>query len=291
MTSMQESTIQQSPAEEPRATVISPHDGLSFARVLRSEFIKLTSLRSSVGLLLSIIVCGLGVSVALGLTMSDAGLPAEPSVGFMLDEVTVGTVLFGQLLAGILGVLVISGEYSSGTIQSTLIAVPSRVRVLAAKAVVLFLAATSAALVAVVGSWAVTYPMYAAFGIEVGLTAPGVAFALLGASVYVGLSGVLGLGIGTLLRSVAAGVATVLSVILLLPIVLSVLPASDLVRSVHLLSMSKAGDSMAGTADAGGGLLDLADGYVSPGVGWLVAVLWVGVAIVLGAIRLRRRDA
>ena len=284
-------TVDQNTLDRPGAAVNPRHDQLSFARVVRSEVIKITSLRSTVGLVLAIIVFGLGVSVVLGLTMSDAGLPAGPSVGFMLDEVTIGTVLFGQLLAGVLGVLVISGEYSSGTLQSTLIAVPSRVRVLAAKAVVLFLAATTAALVAVVGSWAVTYPLYAAFGIEVGLTAPGVAFALLGASVYVGLSAVLGLGIGTLLRSVAAGVATVLSVILLLPIVLSVLPASDLVRSLHLLSMSKAGDSMAGTADAGGGLLDLANGYISPGAGWLVAVLWVGVFIVLGAIRLRRRDA
>ncbi|MBX0299522.1 ABC transporter permease [Cryobacterium sp. 1639] len=291
MTTIQKGTSAERTAENQRATFISPPHQLSFAGVLRSEFIKLTSLRSTVGLLLSIIVFGLGVSIILGLTMAEAGVPAEPSVGFMLDEVTIGTVLFGQLVAGVLGVLVICGEYSSGTIQSTLIAVPSRVRVLAAKTVVVFLAATSAALIAVIGSWAVTYPMYAAFGIEVGLTAPGVVFALLGAAVYVGLSAVLGLGIGTLLRSVAAGVATVLSVILLLPIVLSVLPASDLVRSLHLLSMSKAGDAMAGPADAGGGLLDLADGYISPGAGWLVAVLWVGVFIVLGAIRLRRRDA
>jgi ABC-2 type transport system permease protein len=274
-----------------RSTFIEGHAQLSFARIVRSEFIKLTSLRPTIGLLLAIIVFGLGVSVILGLTMADAGVPGEPSVGFMLDEMTVGTVLFGQLLAGVLGVLVISGEYSSGTIQPTLIAVPTRVSVLAAKALVLFLAATSAALVAVVGSWALTYPMYAAFGIQVGLTAPGVALAFLGASVYVGLSAVLGLGIGTLLRSVAAGVAAVLSVILLLPIVLSVLPASDLVRSLHLLSMSKAGDSMAGAADAGGGLLDLANGYVSPGAGWVIAVLWAGVFLVLGAIRLRRRDA
>jgi ABC-2 type transport system permease protein len=280
-----------STTEKQRETYIRTHAQLSFAHVLRSEFIKLTSLRSTVGLLFAIIVFGLGVSVILGLTMADAGIPDQPSVGFMLDEMTVGTVLFGQLLAGVLGVLLISGEYSSGTIQSTLIAVPNRVTVLVAKALVLFLAATSAATAAVVGSWAVTYPMYASFGIQVGLTAPGVALAFLGASVYVGLSAVLGLGIGTLLRSVAAGVAAVLSVILLLPIVLSVLPASDLVRSLHLLSMSKAGDSMAGAADAGGGLLDLADGYVSPGAGWMVAVLWAGVFIVLGAIRLRRRDA
>jgi ABC-2 type transport system permease protein len=277
--------------ETHRTTFVPGHDRLAFSGILQSEFIKITSLRSSVGLLLGIIIFGLGVSVALGVTLGDAGVPEVGSVGFMLDQVTIGTVLFGQLIAGVLGVLVIAGEYSSGTIQSTLIAVPSRVAVLAAKAIVLFATSTAAALLAMLGSWAATYPMFAEFGIEIGLAAPGVVFALLGGSVYVGLSAVLGLGIGTLLRSVAAGVATVISVILLLPIVLSVLPASDLVRNLHLLSMSKAGDAMSNAADGSGGFLDLSDGYVSSGAGWVVALVWAGVFLVLGAIQLRRKDA
>ena len=277
--------------EKQRATFVRGHDRLSFAGVLRSEFIKLTSLRSTVGLLLAIVVIGLGAASALGATLEQGGLASAPTVGFMLDQVTVGTVLFGQLTAGILGVLVISAEYSSGTIQSTLIAVPSRVTVLAAKAVVLFLATTMAALAAFLGSWAVTYPMFATFDLEIGLTAPGVVLAFIGGSVYIGLAAVLGLGIGTLLRSVAASVATVSSVILLLPIVLSVLPASPLVRNFHLLSMSKAGDAMTSVADSGGVFLDVVDGYVSPAAGWMIAAVWAGVFLVLGAIRLRRTDA
>ena len=277
--------------EKQRATFVAGPDGLSFAGVLRSEFIKLTSLRSLMGLLLFIIVFGLGVAVTLGLTMENAGLPDAPSAGFMLDQVTVGSVLFGQLIAGVLGVLIISGEYASGTIQTTLIAAPSRVAVLGAKAVVIFLAATVSALIALFGSWAVTYPMFASFGLEIGLTAPGVAFALLGGSVYVGLAAVLGLGIGALLRSVAASVATVLSIILLLPIVLSVLPVSPLVRNFHLLSMSKAGDAMTSLADQSGAFLELADGYVSPLAGAMIAAIWAGAFLVLGAIRLRRGDA
>lgn len=266
-----------------------PASRLGFGPILRSEFIKITSLRSTVGLLLAITVFGLGVSVILGLTAEGAGLPQEPSVGFMLDEVTVGTVLFGQLLAGILGVMVISGEYSTGTIQSTLIAVPTRVAVLGAKAIVVFLTATAAAAVALFGSWAATYPMFAEFDVEVGLQAPGVLFALIGGAVFVGLSAVLGLGIGALLRGVAAGVATVISVMLLLPIVLSVLPVSQFVRNLHLLTMSKAGDAMTGAAESG--FLDLTDGYVSASAGWVIAAAWAGVFLVVGAVRLRRGDA
>jgi ABC-2 type transport system permease protein len=277
--------------EGQRAIPRSPQNGVRFTGVLRSEFIKLTSLRSSVGLLMSIVLLGLGVSVVLGVTAEGAGLPLAPSVGFTLDQVTIGTVLFGQLLAGVLGVLVICGEYSSGTMQSTLIAVPARGMVLLAKSTVVFVTATSAALVALFGSWAVTYPMLDAFGLGVGLSSPEVVSGLIGGAVYVGLSGVLGLGIGTVVRSVAAGVATVISVILLLPIVLSVLPASILVRNLHLLSMSKAGDAMSTSAGDGGVFLDLADGYVSAGAGWVVAAAWAGIFIVMGAIQLRRKDA
>lgn len=277
--------------ENQRVTAIPARDRLRFVGVLRSEFIKLTSLRSTVGLLMAIVFFGLATSAVLGVTAEGAGLPGEPSVGFMLDQVTVGTVLFGQLIAGVLGVLVICGEYASGTIQSTLIAVPARGAVLLAKSVVLFVTVTASALVAMFGSWAVTYPMFADFGIEIGLTAPGVMPALIGGSVYIGLAGVLGLGIGTVLRSVAAGVATVISIILLLPIVLSVLPASSLVRNLHLLSMSKAGDAMSSAPDDGRVFLDLADGYVSSGAGWLVAAAWAGIFIVMGTIQLRRKDA
>jgi ABC-2 type transport system permease protein len=277
--------------ERQRSTFVPADNRLTFAGILRSEMIKITSLRSTIGLLLAIVVFGLGVSLVLAVTAEGAGLPDAPRVGFMLDQVTVGTVLFGQLIAGVLGVMVISGEYSSGTIQPTLIAAPSRVAVLTAKAVVLFLSATAAGVVALFGSWAATYPILASLGLEIGLAAPGVTFAFIGGSVYLGLCAVLGLGIGTLLRSVAAGVSTVISAILLLPIVLSVLPASQTVRNLHLLTMSKAGDALTTVTDGSGVFVDLTDGYVSPAAGLTVALVWAAVFMVLGAVKLRRRDA
>ena len=274
-----------------RTTFVPGPDGLAFRGILRSEFIKLTSLRSSIAMLLVIPALGVGVSAALSLTMADAGVPDQPSVGFMLDQVTLGTVLFGQLIAAVLGVLVISGEYSSGTLQPTLIAAPTRLPVLEAKALVLFTMTTVSALIATFGSWAATYPLFAALELQVGLFAPGVALALIGGSVYVGLSAILGLGIGALLRSVAASVAAAISVMLLLPILLSVLPASQTVRNLQLLSMSKAGDAMSNAYDAQGEFMDLVNGYVSSGAGWVIAAVWAGLFLALGAVRLRRGDA
>jgi ABC-2 type transport system permease protein len=278
--------------ERQRTTFVPDHNRLSFAGILRSESIKITSLHSTIGLVLAITGLGLCVSIVLALTIEGAGLPAAPSAGFMLDQVTVGTVLFGQLIAGVLGVMVISGEYSSGTIQTTLIAAPARVTVLVAKAIVLFVFSTAAALLAFFGSWAATYPTLATFGLEIGLSAPGVVLSFLGGAVYIGLAAVLGLGVGTLLRSVAASVSTVISLIILLPIVLSVLPASQLVRNLHLLTMSKAGDALSTVTDGGGGaFMDLADGYISPAAGLAITVVWAGVFMVLGAVKLRRQDA
>lgn len=274
-----------------RSTFVADRERVSFSGTLRSEFIKITSLRSTVALLLAIIVFGVGISLGLAFTMEGAGVPDQPSVPFMLDQVTLGTVLFGQLVAAVLGVLIISGEYASGTIQPTLIAVPTRLPVLGAKAVVLFVMTTVAGLVATFGSWAVTYPLFAALGIQVGLSEPGVVLSFVGGAVFVGLSAILGLGVGALLRSVAASVATVMSVMLLLPIVLSVLPASQVVRNLQLLTMSKAGDAMSNPLDSHGGFVDLVNGYVSAGAGWVIAVAWAAVFLVLGAFRLRRGDA
>lgn len=277
--------------EKRRATFLADPERVSFTGVLRSEFIKITSLRSTVALLLAIVVFGVGVSLGLAFTMEGAGVPDQPSAPFMLDEVTLGAVLFGQLIAAVLGVLMISGEYSSGTIQPTLIAVPTRLPVLGAKAVVLFLVTTAAGLIATFGSWAATYPLFAGLDLEVGLTAPGVVLSFIGASVYVGLSAILGLGVGALLRSAAASIATAMSVILLLPLVLSVLPASQAVRNLQLLSMSKAGDAMSNPVDSHGGFVDLAAGYVSSGAGWVIAAVWAIGFLALGAVRLRRGDA
>lgn len=277
--------------DKKRGTSIPDQEGVAFSGTLRSEFIKITSLRSTVALLLAIIVFGIGVSLALAFTMEGAGIPDQASAPFMLDQVTLGTVLFGQLIAAVLGVLIISGEYSSGTIQPTLIAVPTRLPVLWAKALVLFLLATASGLIATFGSWAATYPLFAGLDLAAGLTTPGVLMSFIGASVYVGLSAILGLGVGALLRSVAASVATAMSVILLLPIILSVLPASQGVRNLQLLSMSKAGDAMSNPVDSHEGFVDLAAGHVSTGAGWVIAVVWAIGFLVLGAVRLRRGDA
>lgn len=274
-----------------RTTFVEAAGRRRFSHVLRSELIKMTSLRSTGFLIGALMVLGLGVSLLFVLTLESAGVPSVPSVAFTLDSTTLGTLLFGQIIAGVVGVLAITSEYSSGTIQPTLIAVPRRGSVLAAKALVVFPLVTAAALVSVFGSWAITYPIYAGFGIATDITAPGFAFALFGGAIYVGLCGVFGVGVGTLLRSAVGGSVVVFCMTLLGPVLLSVLPASDLIRTMRLYMLSHAGDSMVRLGDPALGFAHVAEQYLSPWGGWVTAFAWAAAALTAGIAALRRRDA
>ncbi|MBT2483503.1 MULTISPECIES: ABC transporter permease subunit [unclassified Microbacterium] len=274
-----------------RSTYVQADDRLRFANVVRSEFVKLMSLRSTGFLLAALLAFGIGVSLLFVLTLESAGVPSVASVAFTLDSITLGTLLFGQIIAGVLGVLAITSEYSSGTIQPTLIAAPRRGLVLAAKAVVVFPVMVVTALISVFGSWAITYPLYSGFGIETDLAAPGFAFALVGGAIYVGLCAVFGLGVGALLRSAVGGSLVVFCTTLLGPVLLSVLPTSELVRTVRLYLLSHAGDSMVRLGDPSLGFADATQQYLSPAAGWITAMAWAAVALTAGLIALRRRDA
>jgi ABC-2 type transport system permease protein len=274
-----------------RTTYVSAPDRLRFRHLLRGEFIKLMSLRSTAFLLAALLALGIGVSLLFALTLESGGVPSVASADFSLDAVTLGTVIFGQMIAGVLGVLMISSEYSSGTIQPTLIAAPRRIPTLAAKALVLFPVLAGVALISLFGSWALTFPIYADFGIATGLQASGFAFALVGGGIYVGLCGVFGLGVGTLVRSAVGGSVVVFCTTLLAPILTSVLPTSEVVRTMRLYLLSHAGDSMVRLGDPALGFAEASVQYLSPLGGWITALAWAAAALIAGAIVLRRRDA
>ncbi|WP_231295130.1 ABC transporter permease [Corynebacterium efficiens] len=263
---------------------------LRFSYLLHSEYIKLTSLRVTFLALVTLLLVGLGASTLYALTLEDAGLPETFSVGLVLDGVTIGAVVFGQIIAGILGVLAITTEYSSGTIHPTFIAAPGRLRVLMAKSVVVFLLVTTTALVTVFGAWLTSYPFFAEFGLQATPATRGFIMALVGAGIYIGCCAIFGLGIGTLLRSAAGGSMAVIGATMLLPVFLSVLPPTDPVRYMRLYTLGHAGNSMAGIGEVGGPFADVTDMYLSPLGGWITAIAWAGITLVIAGVILRRRD-
>lgn len=263
----------------------------SFGDVLRSEWIKLASLPSAVLALAGILIVGLGGSLFLGATLESSGVPSVPSLERTIGDVTIPMVVLGQIIAGILGVISVGAEYSSGSIQTTLMAVPTRLRVLWAKAIVQFIAVTGTALVTVFGAWAATYPFYAKHGLDAPLSGQGVLVALLGAAAYLGMCAVVGVGIGMLVRSTTVGAILIFAATLLGPILASALPYSLISRIARVTLLGNAGDTMARVETPGGPFLDIWNGHISTAAGWLIVSVWVVLALAAGAIALKNRDA
>lgn len=274
------------PAQRERAT------SLSFGGVLRSEWIKLRSLRSTTWSYLIVIAISLGMAFIMSLSMvggmggsGDLGsAPADQQAQFVLQASVFG-VYFGQLVAGVLGVLVISGEYTTGMIRSTLTAVPRRLPALAAKAVVLFAATYVVGLVANLLAFVVSSVVFAGADVSASLTDPAVFLPLLGGALYLALVSVFALGVGTMLRSSAGGIAAVLGIILLLPTVLAMIPA-DWAQDLGPYLLSNAGMSMFTSTTAGP-----SGDALGVWLNLLIVLGWVAASAVGAATLLKRRDA
>lgn len=282
-------------AMAPTNAASHPHDrpaALSFAGVLRSEWIKLRSLRSTVWSYLIVIALAIGMALIMSLSMTNGmnggegigSAPAAQQAGMVVQSSIFG-VYFGQLVAGVLGVLVISGEYSTGMIRSTLTAVPKRTPALIAKAVVLFIATFLVGVVATLAAFATSAIVFAGADVSVSMFEPGVILPLLGAALYLALIAVFALAVGTIIRSSAGGIAAVLGLILLVPTILQMIPAEWPGEVIPYL-LGTAGMGIFGSATAWP-----ADGELGAWVSLFVVLGWVAAAAAGAFALLKRRDA
>ncbi len=262
----------------------------AFVHVLHSEWIKFFSLPSIVLGLAGIILFGVGGSLFLGVTLESSGVPSEFSAERTMADVTVSAVVIGQIIAGVIGVLVIGTEYTSGSVQPTFVAVPDRLRVLSAKAIVAGVACAIAGAFTVFTAWAVNTPIYAQFGLDVQLTTPGVLQVLAGSALYLGLCSMFGVGVGTLVRSTTAGSIIVFLATLVFPIAVSLLPFGIVSRFLRIIQLGNAGDAMSRINEVGAPFLDVWTGHISFGAGSLIAVTWAALALIAGAVVLQAKD-
>jgi ABC-2 type transport system permease protein len=288
----------------PSATDVPAHAGkavhrVTSPRVLHSEWIKFTTLRSTIWTLASTVVVMAGVGfLAVFFTARDAFNPtttpqdAAPLVALLHSPsiVLVGTDL-AQLAVAVLGVLVITGEYSTGMIRSTLTAVPRRLPALWAKALVLTAVAAVAAAVATALSWAVSLPTLRAHDAALDLGDPQTRRILLGGVLYLVTIALLAFAVGAILRVSAGALATVLGLLLVVENVFRAIPA-DFFRAVSPFLPATAGHQITATRAT----IDLARAtsaapVLDPWVGFGVMVLWVAVLLGIAAVLLRRRDA
>ncbi|SJN16902.1 putative integral membrane protein [Microbacterium esteraromaticum] len=188
---------------------------LTFPRQLRSEYIKLTTVRGTWWSVAIVAALTMGIAFLATLTMT---APADTIMAVVMP------VQFTMMLAGILGVISVTGEYSTGMIRSTLTANPVRGSVLAAKATVLAFFMFVVSLLIFLATAAMISPLAASSGIPLLWDDPGkTILPILAASGAMALFALLGVGLGFLLRSGAGAIAMTVGILFVLPIIVALL--------------------------------------------------------------------
>src|SRR5215471_10027103 len=192
----------------PLDTAYRPLTGL--ANVLRSEYCKLRTVRSTSWALLTAVAANIGVAALLAIVVTGRLTPHQKAT---IDSVrlTMGGLHISQVAIGVLGVLVISGEYSTGTIRATLCAVPRRRVVLAAKIVVVTAVSLAAGVASSFGAYFIFQALRSGTSMSAALSDPGVLRAVTGAGLYLAVIGLFGLGLGAVIRAPAGAIAALLS--------------------------------------------------------------------------------
>jgi ABC-type transport system involved in multi-copper enzyme maturation permease subunit len=262
----------------------APAAGSLLWAAMASEWTKLRSVRSTVYSLLAAIA----ITVGLGALLSWAFVhrfdqlgPAD-RINFDATAHSVRGILLAQIAIGVLGVLVVSSEYTTGLIRSTFTAMPQRRTVLAAKVIVFGAVALVVAAASVFAAFVIGQAILSSKQLDVSLGDPGVFRAVCGAIGYLVFVGLLALGLGGLLRRTAGAISALFGLLLVLPLLAQALP-SPWDTDVSKVLPGPAGFALF-TVRPESDLL-------SPGMGALVCLIWLVVIYVLATVLLSRRDA
>ena len=288
--------------------ITRPAGRVGLRRAMAAEWTKLWSVRST---LWTLIATGFAVVGLCALTTGTVN-PSE-----IIDDPTrrslIG-VFLGQLIFGVLGVLVMSAEYGTGTIRATLSAVPRRNVVLAAKILVFGAVAVVVSEVLTFSAFGMGQAILSAkhavgsagavqkahqLGLQVppqfkamlgtgsaSLGQPGVTRAVIGAGLYLAVLGLLALGIATIIRHTAGAISAFVGVVLVLPLIVQALPTS-ISNAVARYLPANIGLVMFSTH----GLPDRIGPAFSPWAGFGLLCLYAAVLLAVGSFVLVRRDA
>ena len=192
------------------------------AKVVRSEWTKFRTQPSTAWSLLATValIVGFGVLYSLVRVTRPPRSPAE------VASIGLAGVQLAQIAAGVLGVLLVTSEYATGMIRTSMVAVPRRLPVLWGKAIVVGLTAPLLFVPATFATFLVSQSVLSREQLGTSLHQPGVARAVLGSALYLTAVGLLGLGLGALLRNTAGAIASLFGVLFGLQIVVGFLPAS-----------------------------------------------------------------
>jgi len=253
-----------------------------FAGVLRSEARKLATVRSTTWAVVAAVAFNVIIAALLG-ALLPGHLSAHQKATIDSVRVSLGGLHLSQIAIGLLGVLAVTSEYSSGMIRATLAAVPRRRLLLTAKALVL----TAAVAVTGIAACLAAYLAFQAFlpagdAMRTTLTDPGVLRAVIGAGLYLTVLALLGFGLGAILRSSAGAVAVLFGVLFVPTLLTALLPSSWQDTLGPYLPMN-AGDTIYTVRPE--------SHMLQPWTGFGVFCLYAAAALAAGFVLIGRRDA
>ncbi|GAA4629473.1 ABC transporter permease subunit [Actinoallomurus vinaceus] len=248
---------------------------------LHAEWTKIRTVAGPLWLLLGMIAA----TVALSTGATSVAHCTASGCGGDTTRLSLMGVYIGQALVAILAVLIISGEYGSGMIRTTLTAVPRRATAFAAKAITLTGAVAVGGTVAVLGSVLAGRLVLPDVGDQaLSLTDGPTLRAVFGTVLYLILIGLLSLGVATAVRDSATSIGIVLGLLYLFPILSQTISDPDLQRLLEKIAPMSAGLTIQATTD-------LHSLPLSPWAGLGVTAGWAAAALVAGGLLLRIRDA
>ncbi len=266
----------------PRAGLPAAGGRAGFGGVLRSEFTKIRSVRSTYWTLLVLMVTTIGFGALAGWGAASHANSLGP--GFDPTQRSLGGLYISQLIIAVLGALVVTSEYSTGMIRTSLATMPRRGTVFAAKAVVFGTVALITGLVTSFASFFVGQALMSGHHISTTLAHPHVLRAVIGGGLFLAACGMLAFGLGMILRHTASTITAAIGLLFVLSILVNFLPQS---WQDHVDKwMPAIAGSQVWTVVAGGH-----PPMLSAWAGFAVLCGYAAIALAAGLVLFRRRDA
>lgn len=277
-------------ATAPTPAAADPRIHLSFARLVRSEWIKFTTVRSTWWSIALVLVLSVGLSLLMAASFASfaldnaaAGMPQGNAIAV---QVIVFSTVLTQLLAVILGSITVTGEYSTGMIRSTLTAAPRRTGSVLAKALVVGVTMFITSILVFAITAIVTGPILTTNALDLSEADTSI-MPLLGAALFLALMAMMGVGLGFVVRNGPGALAVGIGLVFVAPLLVSFFPRVDDFAWIHDLASylpSNAGQSLFLSGGMSGNALDTIPALIT-------IVAWAAAALVGGIAILKTRDA
>jgi ABC-type transport system involved in multi-copper enzyme maturation permease subunit len=251
---------------------------------LRSEYTKIRSVRSTYWTLLALVlICvGLGALIGWGTESHFNQLGPADRATFDATQNSLTALYLGQLVMAVLGALVITTEYSTGMIRTSLTAMPRRGTVFAAKALVFTVISLVVGEITSFVMFFLGQALLHSTGASATLSQPGVLRAVIGGGLFLAGCGLFSFAIGAILRHTAGAISAAVGILFVLPLVSNALPHSWQEYLDKFLP-SSAGSAIWSVRRAAM--------MYSPWTEFFIFLAWIAVLLIAGMFLFRTRDA